>query len=125
MPFADDSFDFIYCSAAFKNFSEPVKSLDEMYRVLRSGGVALVEDLCRDASLAEIDAYVKKSGRGRIDAWLTSWAFRFMLIKRAYTKDEFSRMAEQSQFDTCQIQVDSIGLETRFTKPAQVELGVW
>ncbi len=26
MPFADESFDFIYCSAAFKNFSEPVKA---------------------------------------------------------------------------------------------------
>jgi len=26
MPFADESFDFVYCSAAFKNFSEPVKA---------------------------------------------------------------------------------------------------
>jgi ubiquinone/menaquinone biosynthesis C-methylase UbiE len=124
MPFADDSFDFIYCSAAFKNFSEPVKTLDEMYRVLRPGGEALIEDLCRDVSLAEIDAYVKQSGRSRIDAWMTSWAFRFMLIKRAYTRDEFGRMAEQSRFGGCQIQVDSIGLETRFTKRAHVDMGV-
>lgn len=40
MPFADESFDFIYCSAAFRNFSEPVKALNEMHRVLRPAGVA-------------------------------------------------------------------------------------
>jgi ubiquinone/menaquinone biosynthesis C-methylase UbiE len=124
MPFAGDSFDFIYCSAAFKNFSEPVKALDEMYRVLRPGGEAMVVDLRKDVSLDEIDAYVKQSGRSRIDAWMTSWAFRCMLIKRAYTKDEFRRMAEQSRFGTCQIQVSPIGLETRFTKPAHVAVGV-
>src|SRR6516164_8113042 len=38
MPFPDEAFDFIYCSAAFKNFSEPVKALDEMHRVLRALG---------------------------------------------------------------------------------------
>ncbi len=119
MPFADDSFDFIYCSAAFKNFSEPVKALDEMYRVLRPGGEAMVVDLRKDVSLDEIDVYVKQSGRSRIDAWMTSWAFRCLLIKRAYTKDEFSRMAEQSRFGTCQIQVSPIELETRFITPAR------
>ena len=49
IPFPNESFDFIYCSAAFKNFSEPVKALDEMYRVLRPGGEALVADLRKDA----------------------------------------------------------------------------
>ncbi len=124
MPFAGESFDFIYCSAAFKNFSEPVKALDEMLRVLRPGGEAMVVDLRKDVSLDEIDAYVKQSGRSRIDAWMTSWAFRCMLIKRAYTKDEFSRMAEQSRFGTCQIHVDSISLDTRFMKSAQLAVGV-
>jgi SAM-dependent methyltransferase len=29
MPFADDSFDFLLCRAAFKNFSQPVRALQE------------------------------------------------------------------------------------------------
>jgi ubiquinone/menaquinone biosynthesis C-methylase UbiE len=117
MPFAADSFDFIYCSAAFKNFSEPVKALDEMHRVLRAGGKALVADLRKDVSLDEIDRYLKKSGRGRLDAWMTKWAFRCVLINRAYTKNEFVQMAEQSSFGTCQVDVAPMGFEVRFTKP--------
>lgn len=118
MPFADGTFDFVYSSAAFKNFSEPVKALDEMHRVLRPGGVALIDDLRKDVSLQEIDAYLKQSGRSGFDAWMTSQVFRRMLIKRAYTQDEFTRMAGQSQFGACQIRVGQIGLEVEFTKPA-------
>lgn len=122
MPFAAESFDFIYCSAAFKNFSEPVKALDEMHRVLRPGSEGVIADLCKDASLDEIDHYVKQSGRSGIDAWMTRWTFRHVLLKRAYTKDQFIRMAEQSRFGTCMINVVSIGLEVRFTKPSGAAL---
>jgi ubiquinone/menaquinone biosynthesis C-methylase UbiE len=119
MPFADGSFDFIYCSAAFKNFTEPVKALDEMHRVLRPGGEAVIADLRKDASLDEINTYVSQSGRSGFDAWMTKMTFRFMLIKWAYTEPEFTRMAEQSRFGACRINVGPIGLEVRFTKPAR------
>jgi ubiquinone/menaquinone biosynthesis C-methylase UbiE len=117
MPFADDSFDFIYCSAAFKNFSQPVQALDEMHRVLRRGGEAVIVDLRKDASLNEINTYVNNSGRSGFDAWLTKVAFRCMLIKRAYTQEEFNRMAEQSRFHACQISLGPVGFEVRLTKP--------
>jgi ubiquinone/menaquinone biosynthesis C-methylase UbiE len=119
MPFADESFDFIYCSAAFKNFSEPVKALDEMHRVLRPGGEAMVADLRKDASLDDIDGYVKNSGRGRIDAWMTKWTFRHMLLKRAYNEADFVRMASQSRFGRCNAKASSIGIEVRFAKPTR------
>jgi ubiquinone/menaquinone biosynthesis C-methylase UbiE len=116
MPFPDDSFDFIYCMAAFKNFSEPVKALDEMHRVLRPGGAAVIGDLRRDASLADIDAYVDQSGREGLDAWMTKRSFRWLLLKRAHTEDGFHRMASESHFGGCQIAPNSIGLEVRLTK---------
>ena len=124
MPFGDESFDMTYCSAAFKNFSEPVKALDEMHRVLRPGGEAVVVDLCKDASLDEINTYLKQSGRSRIDAWMTKWTFRHVLLKRAYTKDEFVRMAEKSRFGTCHIKDGPLECEVRFTKPTRVVAGV-
>lgn len=119
MPFAGDSFDFIYCSAAFKNFSQPVEALNEMHRVLRRGGEAVIADLRKDISKDEIADYVKRSGRRWMDAWITRWIFRHVLIKRAYTMDDFMRMAKQSRFGECQIRVAPMGLEVRFTKPAR------
>ena len=124
MPFADESFDMTYCAAAFKNFSEPVRALDEMYRVLRPEGEAVVVDLCKDASLDEIDTYVKQSKRRWIDAWMTKWTFRHVLLKRAYTGEEFIRMAEKSRFGTCQMNAGPLGFEVRLTKPARAAAGV-
>ena len=121
MPFADDSFDFIYCSAAFKNLTAPVKALDEMHRVLRPGGEALVVDLRKDVSLSEIESYVKQSGRSRLDVWITKWIFRCMLVKRAYTKEQFTLMAQQSRFGSCQIDVAPVAFEVCLTKPSSAD----
>lgn len=121
MPFADETFDFVYCSAAFKNFSEPVKALNEMYRVLRPGGTAVIADLCKDVSLEEINTYVEQSGRNWFDAWMTKWTFRHVLIKRAYTKGQFLRMAAESRFGECEIRNGPLGFEIGFTKSARVE----
>ncbi|HEX4145609.1 MAG TPA: class I SAM-dependent methyltransferase [Pirellulales bacterium] len=118
MPFAAASFDLVYCSAAFKNFSEPVAALNEMHRVLRPGGEALVVDLRKDVSLAEIDQYVRRSGRTRLDAWITRWAFRSFLIRRAYSQERFCQLAAESRFGSCQIRLDSIGFEACLAKPA-------
>ena len=117
MPFAGESFDFVYCSAAFKNFAQPVEALSEMHRVLRPGGEALVEDLRRDTSIDEIDAYVDQSGRNWLDAFMTKWVFRHMLIQRAYTAGEFVQMAQDSRFGSCQIKIAPMGLEVRLAKP--------
>jgi ubiquinone/menaquinone biosynthesis C-methylase UbiE len=116
MPFTDDSFDFVYCSAAFKNFSKPVEALNEMHRVLRPTGEAVIMDLRQDASLDEIDRYVSESGRSPIDAWITRWTFRHVLLRRAYAPDEFLNMAKQSRFGVCQVETSGIALEVRFSK---------
>jgi ubiquinone/menaquinone biosynthesis C-methylase UbiE len=53
--FPDNSFDFIICTAAFKNFKEPLRALNQMCRVLKSGGTALIADMDRDASNQQIE----------------------------------------------------------------------
>ncbi len=120
MPFGDASFDFVYCSAAFKNFAEPVKALDEMHRVLRDGGEAVILDLRKDVAIDQIDAYVRESGRTVLDAWITKQAFRQLLIRRAYTKEAFERMAAESRFRSCRTNAQSIGLEVRLDKASVV-----
>ena len=116
MPFDPDSFDFLVCRAAFKNFSEPVKALDEMHRVLRPGGEALIIDLRSDVRPDEIDAHVNAMGLGRFDAFMTKLTFRHMLIKRAYTADQFRSMAAASRFGAAAIELSPIGLGVTLRK---------
>lgn len=110
MPFADGSFDFIVCRAAFKNFSQPVEALNEMHRVLKPGGKALIDDLRGDVSVETINRHVDEMGLNRINTFLTKGAFKSMLIKRAYTTSDFEEMAAQSTFKKCRIDGNSIGL---------------
>jgi len=55
---------------------------------------------------------------------LTRWTFRHVLLKRAYTKQEFRPMAAESDFGGCQISTGPIGFEVRFTKPARPAVAV-
>lgn len=116
MPFQPNSFDFIFCRAAFKNFAQPVEAINEMHRVLRPGGKALIVDLRKDVSINDIDAYVKDSGRNWFDSMMTRLTFRMFLIKRAYTIQDFHNMAQKSRFGACQIDASSIGLNVQFEK---------
>ena len=59
IPFADSMFDFIICTAAFKNFKEPFKVLSQMYRVLTSGGTAMIIDMNRNTSNQQIEVYTE------------------------------------------------------------------
>ena len=118
MPLADDLFDFLVCSAAFKNFSEPVQALDEMFRVLKPDGKALIIDLRPDASIEEIEMHIRKEmALTGMNFLLTKWAFQTMLLKRAYPKDKIRQFASQSKFETCTIDDDSIGMHIYFEKP--------
>lgn len=116
MPFEDRTFDFTFCQAAFKNFSEPVKAIAEMHRVLRPNGVAVIADLRRDASKDEIEREVKGMGLGRLDEALTSWTFNLMLLKSAYTTQEIQRFASQTPFGACRIDTVGIGFSAWFEK---------
>ena len=115
MPFAADSFDLIVCQAAFKNFNHPESALDEIYRVLRSGGTAVIQDMSSEASHADIDREV----RGMELGWLSSFTTKATLEglrRRAYSPARFRRLAAESRFGTCEITSEGIGLEVRLRK---------
>jgi ubiquinone/menaquinone biosynthesis C-methylase UbiE len=111
MPFADNSFDLLACSAAFKNFSEPHRALEEMHRVLRPGGTAVVLDLRRDVPMSEIGRYFRAIGLSTINRWITLATFRFMLLKRAYTPAQFEAMLADIPFRGKEIRLVDIGVE--------------
>jgi ubiquinone/menaquinone biosynthesis C-methylase UbiE len=116
MPFANDSFDFLLCRAAFKNFTGPVAALQEMQRVLRKGGQAMIIDLRRDAPRESINRAVDDFHLGVVNSMITKLTFRFMLLKRAYTKREFEQMLAHTKFARVEIKEDLIGLELSLDK---------
>jgi ubiquinone/menaquinone biosynthesis C-methylase UbiE len=122
MPFPDASFDFIVCTAAFKNFSDPVGALDEIHRALKPGGRASIYDLRKDATSAEIAAEVQDMRLSPFNAWLTRLTFRFVLLKRAYTRDDLDAMVARSRFRTCKIVHDGVGFELRLARQGRSRL---
>jgi ubiquinone/menaquinone biosynthesis C-methylase UbiE len=116
MPFNENTFDFTFCQAAFKNFSEPGKAIAEMYRVLRPGGLSVISDLRRDASAAEIEREIQGMGLGRINRFMVRWTFRNMLLKNAYSVDEIRSMVAQTPFGQCEIKIDGVGFQVLLRK---------
>ena len=111
MPFGEESFDFLLCRAAFKNFSEPQRALEEMHRVLKPGGQALIIDLRRDTSKESINQAVNDMNLDPVSGILTRLAFRFTLLKRAYTKSEFEGMISETKVPRSEIRENLTGLD--------------
>jgi ubiquinone/menaquinone biosynthesis C-methylase UbiE len=116
MPFASNAFDFLLCRAAFKNFGQPVRALQEMCRVLKPGGRGLIIDLRKDASMESINHHVEGMGLGPVNKVLTKLAFRTMLLKSAYTRQQFLQMLAPANFRSVDIQEADIGFEISMTK---------
>src|SRR5580692_7721678 len=116
IPLEDGMFDLIVCRAAFKNFSEPLKALNEMHRVLKPGGRALIIDLRKDASWDEIVSYVDGLHESAMNSWFMKFTFKHMLLKRAYTETGISSLAAESDFKSCEIVKAPVGMEVKFTR---------
>ncbi len=115
LPIGDASVDFVVCRAAFKNFTEPVRAMAEMRRVLRPGGTALLIDMRRDTSLAEVRQYIKRLGVSWFNGWFLMLTFR-MLIKRAYPLEEIRRMAREAGWADVRIEPAPMGFSAWTTK---------
>jgi ubiquinone/menaquinone biosynthesis C-methylase UbiE len=105
----------IVCQAAFKNFTYPGSALDEMYRVLRSGGTAVIKDMSNDATHADIEHEVAGMQLGWLSSFTTKATLE-MLKRRAYSPAQFERLAAESPFQTCEITTEGIGLTVRLQK---------
>lgn len=109
MPFEDNIFDFIVCSAAFKNFKEPVMALQEMYRVLKKNGIGLILDMNRNVSKEKLDEEAEKISKSGFERWFMKNTFKG-LCKGAYTKEEFEGMIKKTAFSKNEIKEIGIGL---------------
>ena len=116
LPVISESTDFVVCRAAFKNFTEPVKAMSEMLRVLRPGGTALLIDMRRDVSVEELRNYINGWGVSWFNRKFMMATFRGMLIKRAYPLEEIRQMAKEAGWMQTRIESTPVGFAAWVTK---------
>lgn len=99
MQFSDNLFSHIICTSAFKNFSAPLSALNEMYRVLKPRGTLWLCDMRKNVSNSDIDVYtdtmLKLKG---FNSLITKITFKYMLRKRAYTKESMLNLVSKTSF---------------------------
>ena len=110
MPFPDGTFDFSVCTSAFKNFPEPVKVLDEIFRVLKASGKAVIIDMNKDVPKEKLNEFVDRMKLNVFDSYFTKQTFKG-LAKSAYTKSEIQDLVQKSKFKQCKIVDEDIGFE--------------
>lgn len=105
MPFLSCKFDFVICVLAFKNFKEPAKALAEMHRVLRQGGMALIVDLNRKASIKATKSIAENMGLKGITAYVAGAIQR----SGSYTRNEFESFISRTEFRSHEIRDSDLG----------------
>jgi ubiquinone/menaquinone biosynthesis C-methylase UbiE len=116
MPFPKNSFDFLLCRAAFKNFARPFEALQEMCRVLKPGGRGVIIDLNRNATPEAINQGIDAMQLSWFNRLFTRLVFKTALIKSAYTKEEFQDLLWETSFSHSEIIESDIGFEIWLTK---------
>ncbi len=116
IPFQDNMFNFIICTAAFKNFKEPLNALNQMHRVLQPGCTALIIDMNRNISNQQIDDFTRNMGVKGMEAFFTKLTFKYFLRKGAHTKDEFINLISKTAFKEYVIKEEGIGLRVYLRK---------
>jgi ubiquinone/menaquinone biosynthesis C-methylase UbiE len=111
MPFDNETFDFLVCTAVFKNFTKPIMAINEMYRVLKPKGKALIIDLRRDASKDAIDDNIKDMDMNWINSLFTKLTFRTFLLRNAYTIAEIKKLVSRTNFNKFKIPNNPMGFE--------------
>ena len=112
MPFQANRFNFIICVLSFKNFKEPSKALEEMYRVLKPGGMALIMDLNRKASLQATKKIAENMGLKGIPAYIAGAIQR----SAAYSRDELETFIASTEFHNYEIRESNIGFSVYLKK---------
>ena len=112
MLFQPNAFNFIICVLAFKNFKEPIKALQEIYRVLKPDGTALIMDLNRKASMRATKKVAESMGLKGTTALIAGAIQRSC----AYNRTEFISFISQTEFKDYEIRDSDMGFSIYLKK---------
>jgi ubiquinone/menaquinone biosynthesis C-methylase UbiE len=93
LPFADNTFETIVSTGSLHHWKEPISALNEIYRVLKSGGNALLYDIVSDTPKAVLREMARGYGRLKM---LLLWLHAFE--EPFYSHKAFAQLAQPSLF---------------------------
>jgi len=105
MPFKDDTFDAVFTNGSLHEWSEPEKTFDEIWRVLKKDGRVFISDLRRDMLfLIKWFLWISSKPREMRQGLVTS-------INAAYTPNELSSLVRGTGLESCTVSGNPIGVK--------------
>jgi ubiquinone/menaquinone biosynthesis C-methylase UbiE len=105
MPFEDSSFDFVISCGSLHHWKQPTQVFKEIYRVLKPGCRALVNDLRKDVPKECIREWAS-AHKSRFMRWGVRHSF-----SEAYTPQEIKDLLEDSGFESYDVKVGEWDME--------------
>ena len=95
IPFADNSFDTVVSTGSIHHWKNPIASLNEVYRVLKHGGYALMYDVMSDTPSSVLKETAHEFGRLKM---LLLWLHAFE--EPFYRRKDFELLAQANEIGT-------------------------
>lgn len=93
MPFDSGTFDIVVSTGSIHHWKDPIAGLNDVYRVLKPGGYALIYDIISDTPRSVLKETARRFGRLRmVLLWLHAFEEPF------YSYEDFGSLAESSLF---------------------------
>jgi ubiquinone/menaquinone biosynthesis C-methylase UbiE len=98
LPFDDATFDVVVSTGSIHHWKHPGSGLNEIYRVLKPGGYALLYDIVSDTPKSVMQQAAREFGRFKMFMlWLHAFEEPF------YNTEEFAKLPHPTSFNTGQI----------------------
>jgi ubiquinone/menaquinone biosynthesis C-methylase UbiE len=93
LPFVDTTFDTVVSTGSIHHWKDPIEGLNEVYRVLKKGGYALMYDIVSDTPQPVLKEMARRYGRLKMMLfWLHAFEEPF------YSHQTFKQLAQPSLF---------------------------
>ncbi len=104
MPFENESFDSVISNGSMHEWENPIRTFDEIHRVLRTGGRYCITDLCRDVSpVKKAMVYFSTQPKEMRPGLVSS-------INAAYTISEITELLRHSKLCNAKVSREFFGL---------------
>jgi ubiquinone/menaquinone biosynthesis C-methylase UbiE len=108
LPFADASFDLVISSFALHHWTDPLRILNEIARVLRPGGRYYIADVCREANaLQRSFAYASIPVVSLPFGSYRAYGGYYESLRAGYTRDEARELLARSALPPGEVSLDS------------------